>query len=294
VHKVRSADGILLFCVVIWGFNFTVMKYALRHGFEPMAFTAPRFGLATLAFLTLTYTRERNVKTTRRDLLIMLGTGAFGIALNQITFIFALRQTTASTMALVVATMPVFASLISRERHGSRHWIATLMSFGGVALIAIGAGGGLSGNLGGILLGLVAPITWAAYSTILQPLLTRLSAVRVNAITCFAACIPLFIVGAPSLASEEWGKLSGTLWAALVFSSLGAFALTNVLWFVVINRVGTARASIYVNLQPFLGALFAVLLLSETLSGLQIAGGVVIGAGIVLGRWRASLEPPAE
>src|SRR5438132_1547090 len=109
-----------------------------------MAFVAPRFGIATLVFLGLTYTRERALKPSRRDLLVMFGTGAVGLAVNQITFIFALRQTTASTMALVVATMPVFASLMSRERHGVRHWLATLMSFGGVALIALGAGGGLS------------------------------------------------------------------------------------------------------------------------------------------------------
>jgi len=38
-------------------------------------------------------------------------------------------------------------------------------------------------------------------------------------------------------------------------------------------------------LQPFLGAAFAALLLGETLSGLQLAGGVVIVGGVALGQW---------
>jgi drug/metabolite transporter (DMT)-like permease len=37
-------------------------------------------------------------------------------------------------------------------------------------------------------------------------------------------------------------------------------------------------------MQPFIAALFAVLLLSEKITVLQVCGGVLIGGGIVLSR----------
>ena len=69
--------------------------------------------------------------------------------------------------------------------------------------------------------------------------------------------------------------------------------ITNVLWFTAIDRVGPSRASLYANLQPFLGALFALLLLSEKMTALQVVGGLAIAAGIVLARRRPAL-PAAE
>jgi drug/metabolite transporter (DMT)-like permease len=59
---------------------------------------------------------------------------------------------------------------------------------------------------------------------------------------------------------------------------------TNVMWFTAIDRVGPGRASLYVNLQPFLGAFFALLVLSEEMGPLQVAGGFVIAAGLLLAR----------
>jgi drug/metabolite transporter (DMT)-like permease len=62
------------------------------------------------------------------------------------------------------------------------------------------------------------------------------------------------------------------------------------MWFTAIDKVGAARASLYANLQPFLGAFFALVVLSEEMGTLQIVGGLVIGAGILLAR---STRPPA-
>ena len=70
-----------------------------------------------------------------------------------------------------------------------------------------------------------------------------------------------------------------------------SLVLTNILWFTAIGRVGANRSSIYANLQPFLGALFAVMVLSETLTVLQAIGGAIIAAAIVIARSRRA---PAE
>ena len=66
-----------------------------------------------------------------------------------------------------------------------------------------------------------------------------------------------------------------------------------VFWFAAVHRVGAGRTALYANLQPFLGAVFGVLVLSEHLSGLQLVGGLVIASGIVVGgRTRLPAPPP--
>jgi LPXTG-motif cell wall-anchored protein len=62
--------------------------------------------------------------------------------------------------------------------------------------------------------------------------------------------------------------------------------LTNILWFKAVDRVGPSRAALVANLQPFIAAVFALVLLSETMTWLQVAGGLLIGGGIFLARKR--------
>ena len=62
--------------------------------------------------------------------------------------------------------------------------------------------------------------------------------------------------------------------------------MTNVLWFRSLHRIGASRATLAANLQPFVAAVIAVLLLSEPLAWLQVLGGMLIALGIVLARRR--------
>ena len=75
---------------------------------------------------------------------------------------------------------------------------------------------------------------------------------------------------------------------APVFATIGPLVLTNVFWFRAISRIGPARATLAANLQPFVAAVLAVILLSEPLGLLQVLGGLLIAAGIVLARRRPS------
>lgn len=81
------------------------------------------------------------------------------------------------------------------------------------------------------------------------------------------------------------------MWALLAFAVAGPLVLTNVLWYTALHRVGPSRATLAVNLQPFVAAVFAVILLSERMTVLQGAGGALIAAGIVLARRRVRSGP---
>jgi drug/metabolite transporter (DMT)-like permease len=291
-HRI-PADLLLLATVLFWSFNFTVVKYALTHGWEPLSYSSVRFAIGAVLFSALTYGREGSLRVQRSDVLLLVVAAALGIWLNQLSFSYSIRFTTAATVALVFGTLPIFVALVSTafglERLRLRHWLATGISFAGVALVAAGGGTELGGDLGGILLALVACVTWAGYSVAMGPLMRRYSPYRISAFVLVVGSIPLLANAALQLVRQDWGALSTLAWAAFVYSLFFSLVFTNVMWFTAIDRVGAARASLYANLQPFLGAFFALVVLSEEMGPLQFAGGLVIGAGILLAR---GVRPP--
>jgi drug/metabolite transporter (DMT)-like permease len=288
------ADVLLLVTVVFWSFNFTVVKYALTHGWLPLAYSSVRFAIGALLFSGFTHAREGSLVVRRADVLLMTGAAAAGIWLNQLSFVYAVKLTTAATVALMFGTLPIFVALLAQalghERLHFRHWFATVISFSGVALVAAGAPSGIGGDLGGILLGLVASVTWAAYTVAMGPLMRRYSPYRISAFMLLVGSVPLLISAFHQVISQDWSELSALAWGAFVYSLFFSLVFTNIMWFTAIDRVGAARASLYANLQPFLGAFFAVIVLSEKMGAIQIVGGVVIGGGILIARLA---QPPA-
>src|ERR671937_732934 len=290
MRRLSKADVMLLVTVCLWGFNFTVTKYVLTHGFEPLAYSSIRYGGAALLFSSLTYGLEGRLSVRRRDLPLLLVAAGVGIWLNQITYMYAVKLTTATTVALILGSTPIFAALIARaaglERLSRLFWVASIVSFAGVALVAIGRGGGVSGDGAGDALAVATAATWAAYSVVVAPLMRSYSPYQISAVVLLVGWIPLAASGVGQIGSQDWGGVGWLAWACLGFALLGPLVLTNILWFTAIDRVGPSRATLFANLQPFVAAIFALAILSERITPLQILGGVAIGVGILLSRGR--------
>jgi drug/metabolite transporter (DMT)-like permease len=209
--------------------------------------------------------------------------------LNQLAFVYALQKTSASTIALILGATPIFAALIGitfgRERLSRKFWIAAAISFVGVGLVAVGSPSGFSGDLRGNLLGVAAGATWAGYSVAIAPLMERYSASRISAVVLSLAWVLIALVGLPQTADQDYA-LGWEVWSLVVFATLGPLVLTNVLWFRSLHRIGASRATLVANLQPFVAAVFALVLLSEEMTLLQILGGILIGSGILVARRR--------
>lgn len=280
------ADAMLLTTTALWALNFTVSKYILEHALRPLAYSGVRYTAAALVFVAITFPWERSLRIARRDLVIVGGAVAVLFA-NQLSFVYALDLTTATTVALLFGTLPILTALISRalgvERLGGRFWIAAAISFAGVALVTAGSGESLSANLLGNVLAVLGAATWGAYSVAIAPLMRRYSPFRLSAVILLAVSVPLLVVGSPELAAEDF-SWSTLVWVGLVFAVLGPLVTTNFLWFTAIDRVGPSHASLYANLQPFLAAVIALLLLDEQLTMTQAAGGFAIAGGIILSR----------
>jgi drug/metabolite transporter (DMT)-like permease len=288
----RAVDVMLLVTVVLWALNLTVSRYILVHGFAPIAYSTVRYGLAALVFVALVAAAERSLRVAPRDVPLVALAAAL-LFLNQLAFVYALERTTASTVGLVLGALPIFTGLIGLafgvERLPPRFWVGAAVSFAGVALVALGSGGELSGHLGGVLLALATAATWAGYSVAIAPLMQRYSPYRISALVLGVTWFGLLLAGLPQTVAQDYG-LGWEVWSLLAFAIVGPLVLTNVLWYEALDRVGPGRATLAANLQPFVAAVFGVLLLSERLGVLQAVGGVLIAAGIVLAMRRAAVR----
>jgi drug/metabolite transporter (DMT)-like permease len=106
--------------------------------------------------------------------------------------------------------------------------------------------------------------------------------------------VPFLAASSGQIAGQDYGGLSSLVWLCLAYAIVGPLFLTNLLWFTAIHRVGPSRATLFANIQPFVAAVFALLILSEHLHWLQVVGGFTILGGIVLERQRSGPAPPAD
>lgn len=286
MRRVSPVDLMLLGTVLLWALNVTVTKWMFEHGWQPLAYGTIRYGLAILIFWVFTFWRERTFRIGREHWWLVALAGA-GIFANQVCFVYAVKLATASTVAMLLGATPVFMGLIALvlglERLQRTFWIGAAVTFSGVTLIAVASGGGLSGSLAGNLLGIATAFTWACYSTAIAPLMRSYSPYRISSVVLAVGWIPLAAVGAHQVPADHvhWGTL---MVIAFLYAVVGPLFLTNILWFRSIDIVGAPRASLFANLQPFFSVFFALVLLSESLHGMEIAGGILIFAGILLER----------
>jgi drug/metabolite transporter (DMT)-like permease len=286
----------LLGTILLWALNITITKYVLQHGFQPLAYATTRYFAATSLFWCFAYVRERSFRIRLSDTKLV-GIAAGLIFVNQLCFIYSVDKTSASTVALILGTTPIFIGIVATvagiEHLSSRFWAAAAISFVGVGFIASGTGG-FSGNVAGDGLALLTAATWGGYSVTIAPLIRRYSAFRVSALVLALGWLPLAIVSTPQLLDQSFHFTTRT-WIGFAYAVAGPLFLTNILWFTAIDRVGPARASLFANMQPFFAVLFAIIILGDTLNRWEIVGAVAIAGGILLERsQRETPEPPGD
>ena len=187
--KFGSSDLFMLFATLFWAINFSFIKIALRE-FSPLGFNGIRLAFASLLLILFLLVSRENLSMIRSDLWKIIVLGIVGNTVFQILFIHGLNWTTASNTAIVMAMTPVFVALLSSVFRQERvHWLAwsgIVVSFIGFYLV-ISKQTGLFQfswqNIRGDLMIFFGNLCWALYTVFSKPLLTRMSPLKLTAIT---------------------------------------------------------------------------------------------------------------
>ncbi len=288
--KHRWTDLALIVLSVIWGINFSVVKIALRE-FDPLAFNAIRFVLASLTLLLFLRLRGPVPFPARRHWRRVVLLGLLANVVYQLLFIYGVDRTLAGNAGLVLATTPVWtlilASITGQEHHGFPVWGGVLATLGGMVLVVFGGdgGGGLGeGLLVGDLLLVLASITWATYTVGTQDLTREYGALAVTSWTLWVGTIVLVALAGPSLWSLNPDTISLVGWLGVVYSGVLALAVAYLIWNHGLERIGGPRTAAFANLVPVVALITAALWLGEDTGATQIVGAIIIIAGVWVAR----------
>jgi len=292
--RVWLAEAALLLMSVIWGVNYSVIKYGTTVVL-PLAYNGVRIMVAAAALGAIALIWG-GPAPSRRDLLILVALGALGNGVYQVFFIEGLARTRAGEAALVVGASPALMALFGRmrgvERVNRRAAFGIALSIFGVGLIVFGraasADNGHGGSLRGDLLVLCGSVCWAVYTIFLIPFTSRISGWWVTALTIVGGALVLAVVGGRDILAENWMSVPTGGWAAILYSGLGALVIAYIFWYYGVRKLGPTRTALYGNLQPLIALLVAWMTLGEVPTSWQAFGAATIVSGVLLTRVQAS------
>ena len=258
-----------------------------------------RFGIGAVAmarWLKRAPQEARMDGATKRLLFLESFVGNF---LFSIAMLFGVSMTTAVSAGVIMATIPAVVALMSwaflKERIGLRVWAAIACGVLGIAVLALsknelsthvsrGLEADLADNkvLWGNILVFVAVLCEAAYAVIGKKLTGSLSPKRIAALINLWGFVLMTPMGLYAAWHFDFSAITSSLWLLLVFYALAASVWTVWLWMTGLQTVPAARAGVFSVMLPISTALVGVLILGETLSGMQMLAFGIALLGVLL------------
>ena len=175
---------------------------------------------------------------------------------------------------------------LGRERLTRTRAVALAIALAGLVAVVLG-GSGVSGRVSvvGLLLAGFAAACQATYLVVSRAGFTRVPSQQATAVILAGAAVLMWLVAAPiELESGHLASWLGspTVWVAVPVAGILGAALAKVWMLRGVRRVGGTRAAVLMLAEPVTGVVLASILLSQGLTGTQLAGGVAVMAGALL------------
>lgn len=204
---------------------------------------------------------------------------------------WSILYTTVANATLFANFAPIFVTLAAfflfRERFSRLFIFSLIISTLGM-IILMGTSAGAGGNyLLGDALGVIAAVFYAAYLLSVGKLRGTHGTILImfwSSLSASLVLLPVSLLSGDTLipqTSSGWIILFALAWISHIGGQgLIAYALAH---------LSTAYSSVSLLVQPVAAAFLAWLIFTETLSFLQIVGGIIVLSGIYLAR-RASIK----
>jgi drug/metabolite transporter (DMT)-like permease len=276
------------------GSSFPFMRLALES-FPPLTIVAVRLGISALLLTLLLFFQRQLFPRSPRVWVDLALVGLIGTVIPMFLITWGIQHISSSLAAILVATTPMFALLLSvlwtrQERLGLTHMVGMLLGFGGVLIaldittLTLG-----SASAWGILAVLLGALSYAVEGVYGQKAFQQTPALVAGAGTLSSgACviIPIALVGdgVPTLTPTPLALVG--IVGLTVFSS----GLAHTLLFWMLERVGAARTTMVGYLVPIFAILLSWLWLGEVLPLHAIGGLMLVLIGITVSNYRKAGE----
>jgi drug/metabolite transporter (DMT)-like permease len=311
VNRTRLV-GIALVVVsaIAFGSGGLFARPAYAAGIDWLTLMAWRFLLAgALAWvvLLLSPSARRALRAMpRRVLLATIGLGLYYIS-NTATYYAGITTTPLSLAALIVYIYPpvvaVLALRFGRRLEGRRAWTALAIAVAGVVLAVGGIDASAMPPIGGLLLVVAAPLLYSVWIILAARHSGETSegvgsdadgsanAAAVGAVmlssTGVAYWLICLVLRHPVLPAD----IPSAAWPGILGVGVVAGWIAVQAFYAGAQRVGAAQASLLSTVEPLWTIVAAGILLGERLEPIQLAGGALILAGVVLSQTGRRGEP---
>jgi drug/metabolite transporter (DMT)-like permease len=279
-----AAVALLAFCVPVWGFNWPMMKIVLGD-ITPLWLGAIRMGVTSAVLFAALALMRRLRLPNRRDAPVLISVGVFMFAVYTILAMIGLSHAQAGRAALLTFVTPLWvtplAIVILGERLSRLKAAGLVFAVGGLGVLFNPFGFDWSrtevviGN--GLLLG--ASMAWATTIIHLRTHRWRLSPFELGP---WQLLVATAVVAPAALAVEGVPEIAWTVELALLVAFAGPLATTLTVWgaIVVMRSLPATTSSPAFLATPVMGMVASALVLGEKLTLTNVAGLVLIVAGL--------------
>lgn len=277
---------------VLFALNGIVAKLLLRGGFDPPTLTAFRAGGAAIGLLLVCLVLRpgvRRLAVTRRELPRLIAFGLSGFFLVPMLYFVAISRLPVGIGLLFEYTAPLFVALWFRfgeHRPVKRRlWVGLAFCLVGLACVAQIFSGELRLDGVGVLAGLTCAVLLGGYYVLGSKSVVSRDAVSTTwwafavSATIGAIVRPWWTFDPHVLAGRSNGVPMWLLAAyLLIFGTMSAYLLVTAS----MRHLPATSVGILGMIEPVLASVFAWSLIGEVLSAVQIIGGVIVLAGVIL------------
>jgi drug/metabolite transporter (DMT)-like permease len=263
--------------VCMWGLEYIVAKRALEY-FDPMMLVFLRYSVAFITLAPIKLIVNRRIVIKKKHIIPLFVCALFGDVIYYAGEYQALSYISVAVLTIILSFVPLLSILIEWRLFGRRP--SLLMVAGivacvfGIALIIGVDLRQLHGGALGYILGGLAVLSWNIYNFFTEKLTDDFSILDLTLyqIACTLIIMaPYAIANPPALASAAPAAIGGIIYLGAVNCALGFFTYVNA-----ISVLGSTPCALFTTFMPVTAAFFGWILLNETLTPLQLAGGVIV------------------
>ena len=267
--------------VIMWSSAFTSARMIVADA-PPLTALALRFLLSGLIGVGLARMMGQSWHLTRAQ---WRATAVFGICQNALYLglnFIAMQNIEASLAAIIASTMPLLVALAGWAIFGEKIQPLGLAGLiAGVVGVGLIMGARFQGGVDGVGIALCA---LGVVSLTVATLAMRGASTGGNflMVVGLQMLVGSAVLAVPAILLEPFTVTwSLRLVAAFTYTTLVPGLAATLVWFLLVDQIGTVKAATFHFLNPFFGVAIAALLLNEKLGALDLVGVIIITGGIL-------------
>jgi len=269
--------------MVIWSLSYLSIKVIVEE-VSPTLSAFYRFLLAAIILFVILKVKYPEEKVLKEDKLKLALGGLFGVAIYFIFENYSVAYTSASNVAILIASIPVFTLLSQRIIYKEKMTYgkifgATLSLIGIIIIIASKERVSLfsKGSIGD-LMALGAVFSWIIYNMVCSNFKGNYKSITITTYQIIWGALFL----SPSIFFGSVQMPSTKVVLNIVFLSIMCSCIGYIVYVYCLKELGATIITTYINLQPIMSLIAAAIILNEVITIWQVVGCAIIIMGVTL------------